>query len=233
MKKWFALFLPALLFGCASQKLTHNYSGDVHLQRIEITLQPLTGANESDKSLLASLGDIQRVVQAIQEAMDEKENEKLAQQLTRFEQTLIKGIREASGVPLVAEEATGVNMQYGKNNELVSLTYEYPQYKKDYLVLTGSVDYPSMETTSVGMGLGTRSETYKVKPAMTLHIEGHLNKNKLFWNDSIRYSSKKTFTVGTEYVLGVAMDKIEDADIFLIPLAEGFSKELKKQFSRQ
>ncbi|WP_221797945.1 hypothetical protein [Oceanobacter mangrovi] len=231
--KWFLLLMSVALTGCVSQQLTHSYSGDVHIQQITINMQPLTGANESDKSLLAKLGEIQRVVQGIQDAMDDKENEKLAEQLTSFEQILIKGIREASGIPLVAEEALKVSMQYGNQNELVSLTYQYPEYKRDYLVVTGNVDYPSMETTSAGIGLGTRTETYKVKPAMTLDIKGHLKKDKLFWDESVTFNSSKYYTVGTNYVLGVATDKIEDADIFLIPLAEGAVKKLKKQMTQK
>ncbi len=228
----FIWLLPLLLVGCASQQLTHNYSGDVHLQRIVVDLQPLTGANDEDKSLLAKLGEIQRVVQAIEDAMDDEETARLIEQLTQFEQIMFDGVRNAAGIPLVKEEAISVTMQHGDQNELINITWKYPEYSQDYLTLHASVDYPYMETTSMGFGLGTRSETYKVEPAMTVDIRGHLDEDRLFWDQSVRYSSSKSFTVGTDYVLGIATDRIEDADVFLIPLAEGFAKQLRKDLKK-
>lgn len=231
IRLWLVL-LPLILSGCASQTLVHKYKGDVQLQSLVVNIESLTLDGEVARGKLSKIADIQRIVQAIKEAQDEDKTARLVAQLQHFEEILVAGIRDASGVPLVADEPLKVDMKYGQHNELTSIVYTYPQSKKDFMTLEASIVYPSKSSTSIGFVVGGK-ETFTVTPQMDLTINGFTRKGENFWYQNVTFKSRKDYTVGNNYVLGVATDRIEDAEIFLIPMAEGTVKRLKADMRKK
>lgn len=217
----------ALLSACSSTPLQHSYEGEVYLQSLQVNIDSLANGDDDAKGGSSIISEIQRVVQSIEDAFDEDKTELLVSQLNDFEDILIQGIRDASGVPLVANEPTSVNMTHGKHNEMTGITYEYERVKDDRLDLVANISYPSVSSTSIGLGFGGK-EIMKVKPMLELQIMGKTKKGKPFWDQTVRHSSKKEYSFSNRYLFGVSTDRFEEGTIFLVPLAEGVVKQLKK-----
>lgn len=225
------VLLPLLLFGCASQPLTHDYKGDVNLQMITLDIQSLRDQESGTKGDLSVLTKIQKVFKAIEEVLDPVEREALMKQMKTFEQALVKSVRDASGVPLVVPGEPYIAFQYDDFQELVGIQFEYPAEEGAYMNLHGNIYYPSMSTTSFGVEVFS-SEKIRVKPHLDLQIAGYNEKGKSFWSQTVGYTAKKQFVLSNDYVLGVATEDIENSKVFIIYLAEGIGKKIKKALKK-
>lgn len=233
MLRILALFATLAITGCASQALTHSYKGDVYLQSIEIQVEALRdGADVKQSGDLGSLTKIQKFADSLNKAMDPKEQKKVDAQLKEFEQILVQGIREAAGIPLVTPGDADVDMIYDDNAELKEVRFTYKKTKGATLTLYGNIYYGSKSEMTLG-GKLLRTVVYEVKPVLNLQIDGRNNKGKPFWQTYVSHRSKEEFRLSNDYVLGLTGEDVEDSDIFLIPLAKGIVKEIRKDLKKK
>lgn len=232
MLRVFALLAALMLTGCASQSLTHNYQGEVQLQSIRIEIAPLrAGEDEKQNGDLGKLTKLQKMMDSLDKAMDTEEQKKVEAQLKQFEQILVQGIREASGIPLVAADKADINMVYDDNAELIELRMIYPEPEGAKLNLWGNIYYGSKSELALG-GQLMNTLIYEVKPVLNLQIEGRNAHDEAFWQTYVSHRASKTFRLSNDYILGVTPDEIENSDIFLIPLAKGIVKEIRKDLAK-
>ncbi|MEM9300955.1 MAG: hypothetical protein AAGE01_02520 [Pseudomonadota bacterium] len=104
--------IPLLLDGCASQPLEYSYEGDVHLRWLEIRIDTLELPENEAGGTFAKVTQAQRTWRRLEEMMDEKQQRLLDQQLREFARILFEGVRDASGVPLVALENVLIQPSY-------------------------------------------------------------------------------------------------------------------------
>lgn len=232
MTRLLMLALALVMTGCASQKLTHSYQGDVRLRTLAVNIAPLRDPEEAMSGSLKKITEIQRIIQSIEEVMDTEGQEKLMADLRIFEKTLVAGIRNASGVPVVIPADSDIEITWGDQQEISEIRYLYPFEKDDYLELYATVSYPSMSTSQLG-ARELNAERITVTPKLDVQIEGYTRKDKLFWREYVGYESNKEYVLSNQYVLGMSTSKIEDGNIFLLPLAEGVEKALKKKLSKR
>ncbi|WP_086479358.1 hypothetical protein [Oceanospirillum sanctuarii] len=233
MLRVFAIAAALVLAGCASQPLTHNYQGDVHLQTIRIDVEPLRdGADEAQSGDLGALTKLQKLADSLDKAMDPEEQKKVEAQLKEFEQILVQGIRQATGIPLVASEDADINMVYNDNAELSEVRFTYKKFKGATMDLYGNIYYGSKSETTLG-GKLMNTKVYEVKPVLNLQIDARNRKDKPFWQTYVSYRSKEEFRLSNAYIMGITPDEIENSDIFLIPLAKGVVKEIHKDVKKK
>ena len=221
------LSLVLVLTGCASQKLQHSYQGDVRLRTLNVDIQPLRNPEESLSGSLKKITEIQRIIQSIEEVMDTEHQEKLMADLRTFEKTLVEGIRKASGVPVVIPADSEIEITRGDQQEISAIRFLYPFEKDDYMDLHATVSYPSMSSSQFG-ARELNAERLTVTPKLDVQIEGYTRKDKLFWREYVGYESNKEYVLSNQYVLGMSTSKIQDGNIFLVPLAQGIEGRLKK-----
>lgn len=233
MLRIFIAAAALVLAGCASQPLSHNYKGDVHLQSIRIDVEPLRdGADEAQSGDLGTLTKLQKIADSLNKAMDPEEQKKVESQLKTFEHILVQGIRQATGIPLVADEDADINMIYNDNAELTEVHFNYKRFKGATLNLYGNIYYGSKSETTLG-GKLINTRVYDVKPVMNLQIDGRNRKDKPFWQTYVSYRSKDEFRLSNAYIMGITPDEIENSDIFLIPLAKGIVKAIEKDAKKK
>ena len=222
-----------VLAGCANQPLTHNYQGDVHLQSIRIDVEPLRdGADEAQSGDLGALTKLQKIAESLDKAMDTEEQKKVDAQLQEFEQIMVQGIRQATGIPLVASDDADINMVYNDNAELSEVRFTYKKFKGATMDLTGNIYYGSKSEMALGGKLmGTM--VYEVKPVLNLQIDARNRKDEPFWQTYVSYRSKEEFRLSNDYIMGLTPDEIQNSDIFLIPLAKGIVKEIHKDVKKK
>ena len=226
--RWVYLFLAAFfLSGCASQ-LQHTYEGDVHLRVLEINMEPLELHNNGVSGDFAKITKIQKVFQSLEGAFNEEQSRILHEQMNEVAQVLVKGIGEASGVPLVASEAVDIALRYDNYGQLIGVTYEYPREDGAYMNLYGNIYYSVSDSNTLGVPAVNVSEL-RVRPKLQLQIDGYTADKKLFWRTSPTYDSNVRYRFGNKFILGLSTTKMEDGEIFLLPLAKGISSELLKK----
>ena len=152
--------------------------------------------------------------------------------LHTFEKTLVEGIRKASGVPVVIPEDSEIEITWGDQQEISAIRFLYPFEKDDYMELYATVSYPSMSTSQLG-AREFNAERLTVTPKLDVQIEGYTRKDKLFWREYVGYESNKDYVLSNQYVLGMSTSKIQDGNIFLVPLAEGIEDQLKKEMAKK
>lgn len=228
-----AIAMALVLTGCASQPLSHNYKGDVHLQSIQIEVEPLRdGSDEAQSGDLAKITKLQKIADSLEKAFDPQEQQRIEAQLKEFEQILVQGIRQATGIPLIASDDADINMVYNDNAELSEVRFTYKKVKGATLNLYGNIYYGSKSETILG-GKLLNTMVYEVKPVLNLQIDARNRKDKPFWQTYVSYRSKEEFRLSNAYIMGITPDEIENSDIFLIPLAKGIVKEIHKDVKKK
>ena len=223
----------AVLAGCASQPLSHNYQGDVHLQSIRIDVEPLRdGADEQQSGDLGALTKLQKLATAFDKAMDPEEQQKVDAQLNQFASILVLGIRRVADIPLIAAPNPDIDMVYNDNAELTEIRFSYPSQDGATLDLSGNIYYGSKSELALGGKLmGTL--VYEVKPVLNLQIDGRNQKDEPFWQTYVSHRSKQEFRLSNDYIMGITPDEIESSEIFLIPLAKGIVTEIERDLKEQ
>ena len=223
------LILVTTIVGCTSNKpLTHNYQGDVHLRTLYVNFQQLredTAGNDQD--MFAVITKVQKVVQEIQSILDPRQERYLITQLTDFQDILIQGIRDKTGVPLVALDGAEVNLTYSDHGELSEVIFYYPEVTGPAMDLQAVVNYPTASSLYIGME-EINKQSLKVRPELDLTISGETRSGDTFWRQSVTYLSPIEYTLGNDYILGLSATRIEDGQIFLVPLANGAINKLEK-----
>lgn len=233
MFRTLAIAMALVLTGCASQPLSHNYKGDVHLQSIQIEVEPLRdGSDEAQSGDLAKITKLQKIADSLEKAFDPQEQQRIEAQLKEFERILVQGIRQATGIPLIASDDADINMVYNDNAELSEVRFTYKKVKGATLNLYGNIYYGSKSETILG-GKLLNTMVYEVKPVLNLQIDARNRKDKPFWQTYVSYRSKEEFRLSNAYIMGITPDEIENSDIFLIPLAKGIVKEIHKDVKKK
>lgn len=131
----------------------------------------------------------------------------------------------------MASEAVDIAVGYDNYGQLVSITFEYPWEDGAYMNLYGNVYYSPSSSIGYGIEAMNRGEV-KVRPTLQLQIDGRTANKELFWRHSARYESNVNYRFGNQFILGLAMKRMEEGEIFLAPLAKGLSNELRKKKAR-
>ena len=222
----FCIVFMFVLSGCQSnQPLTHSYEGDIHIRSIEVIFDPIREAPEDGKDPLAIINQVQKLAQEVKELFDPKESDALMAQLTGFEQVLVEGLRSSAKLPIVMPGGGEVDMFYGDYGELTKITFTYPYVDAPVIDLYANVYYPVSSSLFIGDDDVNR-QTIKLTPEMKLYINGNTKSGKAFWRHSVKYKSDREYTFGNDYILGLSTSKIEEGEIFLIPLAKGIVAQL-------
>lgn len=229
MKKFLALIALSLslaLTGCGNKPLKHSYTGDVELRSLSVNFQSLEEAKADDKKgMFDTINKIQKHIQGIEDLLDPERSSELYNQLIEFQDILLASIRTSAKLPLLPPKQVVIETVYNDDGELTDLEFIYPEVTGAALDLQAMVYYPSTESLSIGTD-GFSQETLIVRPEMQLFISAQTEDDETFWRHSVRYKSKQKFTLGNEYILGVATDRIETGQVFLIPLAQGIAQRL-------
>ena len=229
MKPTFSLLVLSisLLITSCSTQLTHIYEGDVQLSTIEVTIDPLPEVSRMDEESKteATIRKIQKIAQEIEEVMNPSARSQLFAQLQRFEDILVDGIRQEASIPLVAPSTAEISLNYNEEGELEGILFEYEVQEGATLDIDATISYSVDSSLYLGVGAGQHAEQ-DVYPRMGMHIGGYTDDNKTFWSHWLAYESPTTYKISNQYVLGVALNRLEDGDIFLIPLAEGIIERL-------
>jgi len=229
MNMLFRLLLAAIavmLVGCASKPLTHNYSGDVYVRTLQVTLAPVRDPDQNLSEDFSSVTKVLKGLQEVQDMFDPAQQEALVKQLHTFESTLVEGIAERADIPLQYAQDSEVSMQYGDYNELVNIEYDYPLVDAAYVNLFVTIYYTERSDLAVGMTEYNENHI-ELLPEIILQIDGYNRQGDLFWRQTTRHESKTPYNFGDKYLLGVPTDRLKDADIFLVPMAKGAIENLK------
>ena len=225
--------LSAVIFlaSCANQPLQHTYEGDVHLRFLELNMEPLELHNNGVLGDFAKITRIQKALQSLDGFFDKEQNRILYEQFNEFQQVLVQGIRDASDIPLVASEDVDIAVGFDNYGQLVSISFGYPREDGAYMNLYGNIYYSSSSSSGIGVGPVAASEL-RVRPKLQLQINGYTADKDLFWRNSSTYESNVRYSFGNKFILGLSTTKMEDGEIFLVPLAKGISNELLKKRDR-
>ncbi|WP_027857180.1 hypothetical protein [Marinobacterium jannaschii] len=228
MKRFFFLLVSitaTVLSGCANQPLVRSYSGEVNVRTLQVELAPI---RDPEQNLSEDYSKLTKILKGAQEVMDlfePKHRDRLITQLHTFETTLVEGIRDRAGIPLKAAQNSEVSMQYGDENELVSIEYDYPLVEGAYVNLFATVYYT--ERSDLALGAAEYNANFiELVPEIILQIDGYNENGDLFWRHTARYESKQAYKFGDQYVLGVPTKRLDEAQIFLVPMAKGVIEEL-------
>ena len=153
-------------------------------------------------------------------------------QLRTFEKTLVNGIRNASGVPVVIPAESDIEITWGDQQEISAIRFLYPFEKDDYMDVFATVSYPSTSTSQYG-ARELNAERITVRPKLDVQIEGYTRKGELFWREYVGYESNREYVLSNQYVLGMSTDKMQDGEVFLVPLSQGIEGRLKKVLSKK
>lgn len=220
------LILVSILTGCANKPLVHDYKGDVHVRVLQVELAPI---RDPEQNLSGELAKVTKVVKGVQEVLDiltPRQNKLLMDQLHTFEQTLLKGIAKKSGVPVQVTPSVDVNMSYGDHNELTTIDYEYELKQGAYLNVFATIYYTERDDLAVGFE-ELNVNYIKLVPEIILQIDGYNEKDELFWRQTSRYESTVPYKFGDRYILGVPTKRMQESQIFLIPMAKGAIDDLE------
>ncbi|MEM9300956.1 MAG: hypothetical protein AAGE01_02525 [Pseudomonadota bacterium] len=113
----------------------------------------------------------------------------------------------------------------------MGINYEYPRTTGATMTLVGNIYYGDPTATSFGVEAANRS-SITVRPKLNLQIEGRTADREVFWRHSQVYTSNQRYSVGGQFVLGVATGKLQGSEIFPIPLAEGVIGDLRRPMVR-
>ncbi|OUS29030.1 hypothetical protein A9Q99_10495 [Gammaproteobacteria bacterium 45_16_T64] len=219
----YALITSSLMLAsCASNiPLTHDYKGSIHVRSLYVNFQSMKDARAGDpEDVFALINQAQRLIQNIDDLLNPNKNERLFKQLLDFQSTLVAGIRRSTGLPVVTPEQVDVNMVYNDADELTDIEFTYPDIHGPALDMQAYINY----TESSSLYIGTEeanAQQLTVKPQLVLDVQGQNRKGEYFWRHSYRYDSNNEYTLANDYFLGVSTSRIDDGQIFLIPLAEG------------
>lgn len=216
--------MPALLTTACASKVMHgdNFTGDVTVRSLMVEFEDIDVVESGNGGLIDNIKRLQKLAQEVSDFTNIEKSEALSQQLVKFQTVLIDRIRLRSGLPLKISPDSAPKLVYGPSSELTEIQFTYPPTKGAVVDLFARVSYPSqtvLSATALEDSIGTRR--LKVKPRIDLRIKGKNKVGEKFWNDSIGYTSDISYTIANDYVLGLSQDRINDADIFLIPLAQG------------
>jgi len=218
-----------VLASCASNiPLTHDYKGSIHVRSLLVNFQSMKDARAGEHNdVFALIAQVQRLAQNIDDILNPNKNERLFKQLTDFQDILVAGIRRSTGLPLVTPEQVDVNMIYNDADELTDIEFTYPETDGPVLDMQAYINYT--ESSSLYFGAEeVNAQRLTVKPQLVLDVQGENKRGNSFWRHSYRYDSNKEYTLANDYFLGVATSRIEDGQIFLVPLAEGLLSEMPK-----
>ena len=221
------LVMMGLLAGCAvKQPLTHNYKGEIRLRSLIIDFQSLREAEAHQKSdFLETIGQVQKTIQDIHDVLDDTQRHAVMAQLTEFERVLVSGIKEKKNLPLVLPEVIEIDTIYNDKQELSQLVFYYPEYNGPTLDIQANIHYP--ETSSLSIGTQeVYNQTVTVAPQMELYLHGKNRRGETFWGHTVFFDSPTEYTIGNQYILGLAVNRIEEGQIFLLPLLRGALERL-------
>lgn len=120
------VFIALFTVSCANQPLVNNYKGDVFVGVLQVDFAPIRDPEHSLSGDFSKITNVIKGVQELVELAEPTQREGLVNQLHSFEKIVTKGIRERSGVPLRLAKDSEFNTQYGDNNELVNIEFDYP-----------------------------------------------------------------------------------------------------------
>ncbi|AWB68249.1 hypothetical protein C2869_18335 [Saccharobesus litoralis] len=223
---FFLLLAVCCLASCANQPLVHNYQGDVTIRTLQVYLDPIREPTQGESGKYSKITKVIKGVQEVLDMFDPEQQANLIEQLHTFESTLAKGIKAKSGVPVKVADDSGVSMKYGDNSELTQIEFEYPRLDGAYLDIFVNIYYTERTELSFG-GEALNTNMIELKPEISLQIDGYNEKGELFWRQTSRYASHKSFKFGDSYVLGIPTERLQESQIFLVPLAEGVTKNLQ------
>lgn len=216
------------LASCANQALQHDYEGDVHLRWMEVTFAPMDSEDGQLSGNMAEIAKIWRQLQNVSDMLSKEQQAALQKQLLEFQDILVAGIRDASGVPVVASEDVDAFLRFNDQGRVDRVTYDYPRQDGAYMNIYGGVNYKDFVSTGAGVD-GAKAVSFRARPRLDIRIDGYTADKNLFWRHSVSYLSDRRYDFGNVYILGVPVNRIVDGEILLIPLAEGITKELQKQ----
>lgn len=230
--KSLALLIATLfLAGCANQTLQHDYEGDVHLRWMEITFAPMDFQDGQLSDKMAEVAKIWRQMQGVGTMLSEEQQRAVQKQLIEFQNILVAGIRDASGIPLIASEDADAFISFNDQGFVDRVSYDYPRQDGAYMNIYGGVNY--REFTSSGVGVeGAKAVTFRARPRLDIRVDGYTESKNLFWRHSVSYLSDRRYDFGNVYIMGVPVKRIDESEILLIPLAQGVSKELQNRSKR-
>ncbi|TMP39082.1 hypothetical protein [Pseudoalteromonas rubra] len=215
-----------LVAGCASKPLTHDYQGKINIRTLQVEFAPIRDPEQNLSGEYAEFTKVIKGVQEILDVFDPVQRQALTEQLHTFETTLVNGIRQRAALPLNPVTESEVSMQYGDNNELVSVEYDYPLLEGPYLNLFVTIYYT--ERSDLAVGAQSVSANYiELRPEIILQIDGYNEKGEVFWRQTTRYESEKMYQFGDQYILGVPTQRLKEAQIFLVPMARGVTDNLQ------
>ncbi|TMP24435.1 hypothetical protein CWB99_22085 [Pseudoalteromonas rubra] len=222
----FLLGFVILVAGCASKPLTHDYQGKINIRTLQVEFAPIRDPEQNLSGDYAQLTKAIKGVQEILDVFDPAQRNELTEQLHTFESTLVDGIRQRAELPLNPVTESDVSMQYGDNNELVSVEYDYPLVDGAYLNLFVTIYYTERSDLTVG-AQEFNANFIELRPEIILQIDGYNEKGDLFWRQTSRYESDVMYTFGDQYILGVPTKRLKEAQIFLIPMAKSVTDNLQ------
>ncbi|QPB83429.1 hypothetical protein CWC22_010710 [Pseudoalteromonas rubra] len=223
---FFLLGLMILVAGCASKPLTHDYQGNINIRTLQVELAPI---RDPDQNLSGDYSELTTAIKGVQEILDmfdPAQRNELMEQLHTFETTLVDGIRQRAALPLNPVTESEVSMQYGDNNELLSVEYDYPLVDGAYLNLFVTIYYTERSDLAVG-AQELNANFIELRPEIILQIDGYNEKGELFWRQTSRYESQEVYKFGDQYILGVPTERLKEAQIFLVPMAKGVTDNLQ------